>query len=378
MGTGARQAAERRRIDIRARRARSATSSSASSRPSATRAIRCGCCSRRALRRRTPSRPSIAGCARISARMRCCISARMARSNSCPASRAGLSGACWPDRLIGDSAELLSLRRQQSVRGHDRQAALGGDAGQLSDAAGRAGRALSRADRSQGLARSLARPAHREPAERDTLVRAHPGAGVDARSRRRPSRFGPARTRRACASSSHAVLELEHDADSARPARRRPGAAPDERIDLLLAVAEALSRRAARARVDQGAGRRRDAEIWRPRRRGLPPDETTQSLFAESGKHRRRCWREDHELPALIACARRPLHAAGPGGDLLRNPQVLPTGRNLHGFDPFRIPSAFAVEGRRAAGGPAARAPPRRRTTPSRSRSPSCCGAPTI
>ena len=23
---------------------------------------------------------------------------------------------------------------------------------------------------------------------------------------------------------------------------------------------------------------------------------------------------------------------------------MLPTGRNLHGFDPFRIPSAFAVE----------------------------------
>uniref|UniRef100_UPI0032B206C1 cobaltochelatase subunit CobN n=1 Tax=uncultured Aquincola sp. TaxID=886556 RepID=UPI0032B206C1 len=33
-----------------------------------------------------------------------------------------------------------------------------------------------------------------------------------------------------------------------------------------------------------------------------------------------------------------------PGGDLLRTPAVLPTGRNLHGFDPFRIPSAFAVK----------------------------------
>jgi magnesium chelatase subunit H len=32
------------------------------------------------------------------------------------------------------------------------------------------------------------------------------------------------------------------------------------------------------------------------------------------------------------------------GGDLLRNPEILPTGRNIHGFDPFRIPSAFAVK----------------------------------
>jgi magnesium chelatase subunit H len=28
-----------------------------------------------------------------------------------------------------------------------------------------------------------------------------------------------------------------------------------------------------------------------------------------------------------------------PGGDLLRTPEILPTGRNLHGFDPFRMPS---------------------------------------
>jgi magnesium chelatase subunit H len=53
---------------------------------------------------------------------------------------------------------------------------------------------------------------------------------------------------------------------------------------------------------------------------------------------------EDHELPAILkaldGCYVRP----APGGDLLRNPDVLPTGRNLHGFDPFRIPSAFAVK----------------------------------
>ena len=67
----------------------SAMSSSACSRPSATKAIRCGCCSSAASRRRTPSPPSIAICARISAPTRCCISARTARSSSCRASRSG-------------------------------------------------------------------------------------------------------------------------------------------------------------------------------------------------------------------------------------------------------------------------------------------------
>ena len=51
----------------------------------------------------------------------------------------------------------------------------------------------------------------------------------------------------------------------------------------------------------------------------------------------------DHELPALIHALDGGYTRPAPGGDLLRTPAVLPTGRNLHGFDPFRIPSAFAV-----------------------------------
>jgi magnesium chelatase subunit H len=35
--------------------------------------------------------------------------------------------------------------------------------------------------------------------------------------------------------------------------------------------------------------------------------------------------------------------APAPGGDILRTPEAMPTGRNLHGFDPFRMPSRFAV-----------------------------------
>jgi magnesium chelatase subunit H len=37
-----------------------------------------------------------------------------------------------------------------------------------------------------------------------------------------------------------------------------------------------------------------------------------------------------------------------PGGDLLRNPDVLPTGRNVYGFDPYRVPSAAAMQEGRA------------------------------
>jgi magnesium chelatase subunit H len=32
-----------------------------------------------------------------------------------------------------------------------------------------------------------------------------------------------------------------------------------------------------------------------------------------------------------------------PGGDLIRSPQILPTGRNIHAFDPFRMPTEHAL-----------------------------------
>ena len=52
---------------------------------------------------------------------------------------------------------------------------------------------------------------------------------------------------------------------------------------------------------------------------------------------------EDHELPGILHALEAGYVRPAPGGDLLRNADVLPSGRNLHGFDPFRIPSAFAV-----------------------------------
>ncbi|MGJ4963225.1 magnesium chelatase subunit H [Bradyrhizobium sp. HKCCYLRH3061] len=52
----------------------------------------------------------------------------------------------------------------------------------------------------------------------------------------------------------------------------------------------------------------------------------------------------DNETPAIVHALDGGYIRPVPGGDLLRNTDVLPTGRNLHGFDPFRIPSAFALK----------------------------------
>jgi magnesium chelatase subunit H len=52
---------------------------------------------------------------------------------------------------------------------------------------------------------------------------------------------------------------------------------------------------------------------------------------------------ENNEVNAVLRALDGRFLRPAPGGDVVRTPAVLPTGRNLHGFDPFRIPSAFAV-----------------------------------
>ena len=52
---------------------------------------------------------------------------------------------------------------------------------------------------------------------------------------------------------------------------------------------------------------------------------------------------EETEIPALLRALAGRFIAPVPGGDLIRAPQILPTGRNIHAFDPFRMPTAFAM-----------------------------------
>lgn len=51
----------------------------------------------------------------------------------------------------------------------------------------------------------------------------------------------------------------------------------------------------------------------------------------------------DNELNALMRALSARYIPPVPGGDLIRSPEILPTGRNIHAFDPFRMPTAFAM-----------------------------------
>jgi magnesium chelatase subunit H len=116
---------------------------------------------------------------------------------------------------------------------------------------------------------------------------------------------------------------------------------PAQQVDMLLAMADAnhgmqLERAAVEALVEGHSPERALTAA------GLPRNHASLDVLralVEPQAHLAVDTEVSAMLRALDACYIRP----APGGDILRTPAVLPTGRNIHGFDPFRIPSAMAV-----------------------------------
>jgi magnesium chelatase subunit H len=127
------------------------------------------------------------------------------------------------------------------------------------------------------------------------------------------------------------------------------GRAPsrEERRDLLASVAEAGASlggpdafRPTTAMVEALVDGSAPEDVLRDA--GLPASNERIAALADLA-HTARLLAEDHELAGILHALDGGYLRPAPGGDLLHNPKVLPTGRNLHGFDPFRIPSAFAI-----------------------------------
>ena len=116
----------------------------------------------------------------------------------------------------------------------------------------------------------------------------------------------------------------------------------DERIDMLMSIAEAGNglriERAVIAAIVEGAKPEAALAV-----NNVPADDEMVAAL-ERLKDADALLAEDHELAGILHALDGGYVAPAPGGDLLRTPEILPTGRNLHGFDPFRIPSAFALK----------------------------------
>jgi magnesium chelatase subunit H len=257
-----------------------------------------------------------------------------------PGKQAGLSGDCWPDRLVGDVPNVyLYAANNPSDGARAGRRAAATLVSYLTPPVTQAGlyRGLLALRESLDRRRALP-PGDPEAARLLPLIQAQ-AAELD---------LAPAEPPWAGEAAERALVELGRQMRELEEALIPCGLhvvgepmPPAARADYLAAIAEGTAvAKPPRAALDVLVAGGAPAEALR--RAGLPRDETNLALYAELARVNA-LLSEDHELPALLRALDGKYTRPAPGGDLLRNPAVLPTGRNVHGFDPFAIPSAFAV-----------------------------------
>ena len=128
---------------------------------------------------------------------------------------------------------------------------------------------------------------------------------------------------------------------------------------MLLAMAEAAHGARPERAGARGAGRWRDAGR-RTGAAGLTAT-TEPGDAARPGRDRPPAGRGPRDRRASCTRSTAASSARRPAATCCARPAILPTGRNLHGFDPFRIPSAFAVQDGARQAAAAARPPHGRR-----------------
>lgn len=255
-----------------------------------------------------------------------------------PGKQAGMSAKCWPDRLIGDVPNIYLYAVNNPSEGtiaKRRSAAT--LVSYLTPPIAHAGLYRGLLD----LKASLKRWRTLEPDETEERARLAPVIQAQA-VELNLAEAEPEWTEAAepqLAKLVEAVHELEHELIP--HGLHVLGEAPnrEEATELLHAVAEAK---------DTAVEPELIADILD----GVAPAKAAKHARLESQEaidlvseltNTAALLRDNGELSALIHALDAGFTRPAPAGDLLRNPEILPTGRNIHGFDPFRIPSAFAV-----------------------------------
>ncbi len=260
-----------------------------------------------------------------------------------PGKQSGLTGNCWPDRLIGDLPNVYLYASNNPSEGAIAKRRSGATLiSYLTPPVAQAGlykglnelkasierwRAMApdAAERGEVAALLQSQAAELDLVEAAPLWDASPDSDADSRVSKLAAE----------------MLELEYTLIpyGLHVTGRAPCA--QQRVDMLLAMADAghgqqLPRAAVEALVE-GLGAERVLKLA-----DLPRDEAMLAMVNELIDANLKL-AEDTEVAGILAALDGRFIRPAPGGDIMRTPAVLPTGRNIHGFDPFRIPSAFAV-----------------------------------
>ena len=260
-----------------------------------------------------------------------------------PGKQSGMSGACWPDRLIHTLPNFYLYASNNPSEGAIAKRRAGATLiSYLTPPVAQAGlyRGLMDLKSSIDRWRSL-EPHSAETEEIAALIQAQ-AAELE---------LAPASPLWTEASKVHAgrkiqklhedILELEYTLIPHGLHVVGRERSEEARIDMLLAMADAskgirLDRKAVAALVRGETAE--EAAV-----RNLEQPEGLVALFSELARSNE-LLQEETEIEGLLKALDGQFIRPAPGGDVLRTPDVLPTGRNLHGFDPFKIPSAYAVK----------------------------------
>ena len=256
-----------------------------------------------------------------------------------PGKQSGMAETCWPDRLIGDLPNLYLYAANNPSEGMiAKRRAAATLVSYLTPPISHAGLYKGLLDLKASIQRFRALPPNSdaECVEIAAVIQCQ-AAELDL-AEAAPLWQGDAE--RQVADLLEKILELE---TTLIPAGLHVVGEPmsrDERVDMLAASSEAsseieISRATIEALVD-GAEANEALEAG-----GMAASHKMLAAL-EKLTETSRLLAEEHELPALIHALDGGFIRPVPGGDLLRSPDILPTGRNIHGFDPFRLPSAFA------------------------------------
>jgi magnesium chelatase subunit H len=253
-----------------------------------------------------------------------------------PGKQAGLTADCWPDSLIGDLPNYYLYAANNPSEGTLARRRSGATLiSYLTPPIAQAGlyRGLTDLKATIQRWRALAPGAVDERAELESLI------GEQARALDLDDDIHKVAAE---------VIELEQTLIPDGLHVVGEPTAPQARIDLLAAMAKAGGAgEPSLESLEMLVGGSAPAAALA--RSGLPAGRESLALM-ESLAQTDRLLARDTELDAIVHALDGRYVRPAPGGDLLRSPEILPTGRNLHGFDPFQIPSAFALrEGARQA-----------------------------
>ncbi|KQW42030.1 MULTISPECIES: magnesium chelatase subunit H [unclassified Roseateles] len=251
-----------------------------------------------------------------------------------PGKQAGMSARCWPDRLIGDLPNLYLYAANNPSEGSiAKRRAAATLISYMTPPVTEAGLYKGLVE----LREMLERYRSLEPeaqAEREALVPMIQTQAATLDLAAAEPAWGAADEAR-ITRLNDAVLELEYTLIPY--GLHVVGQAPSqaERVDLLMSSAEA----------SHGFKPER-AVIEALVANGMPTgdDDLEDLALLQQLCDMDRLMAEDREIDGILRALDGRFLRPAPGGDLLRTPAILPTGRNLHGFDPFRIPSAYAVK----------------------------------